>query len=523
MVKVGRGDAVRRDYQGWLDFARRQPNRDAFAKMDTPIEADFGAIVIIDFVGTEDRDPRSLAEQVDGGYPFLAEVVSRVTHGVLRSLHECLTGPDHAGMHATLPQGEALARWVRPPVVKAARARLETDPATCDTWAAEDVHDPACLLTLRNRLPELLAGALPCAESEIRLPIGAVHGDPNFDNVFVAHADPGESPSVALIDFEWCREGPPESPYEDLANIECELLFGNLAPLHRRAMAHAVALGDVFLSGGAPVIATDEPDRGIYAAIRIVRTRVAELAERAGARTQAELEAYGRGYLVALLGQATRYLGFDVPGDDTRAEIVRFCQLLAARLAEPRIEDATPPFTVQVTPSALRNGTVVMEPDAYRLAASDAGSYAGLLVHEPFPAGGFDATCELEVSQATHGSWIAFSLGADPAAPQRSGLSALLRPGVDSQIRTGIVSHVDSRHSLHGSVLRLSTEAVGVRLRMQVQRGPARFGFTVETGDGIASATVAIPPGAYRGPLALMVHEATTRVTSLRVRLAEPG
>lgn len=528
VIKLGHSEPVQRDYQGWFDFARRQPNRNSFSKMDPPVTATFGAILITDFVGTEEAGLRSLADETSAGFPLLSEAVARVTCDTLRPLHECLRPRGGDVPHLALTQAAALRNWTGSKSVTAARERLNADPATRGVWAAADAEDAEYSVCLHNHLPEILSGkTLPNGDAEIRLPLGAVHGDPNFDNIFVAHtgSPAKELTGVALIDFEWCREGPPESPYDDLANIECELLFGNQVPHHRRELSLAIALGDPRLRDERPLSTAEEPDRGVYEAIRTVRARVAELAELAGGDTPELHDAFLRGYLVTLLGQALRYLGYDVPGDGTRAEILHVCQLLAARLAAVAAEELIPPFSSRITPSVRKHGTVSKEHGFYVLEATDVGAYAGLVLHEPAPAEDFLAICDLELLKITSAGWIGFAVGVQLDAPERSGLSAMLHSGGDSLAHASVLSHTDSRHNGRGSAVGTLTEILERQLVVRLTRDSSALMFTVEGGGSLARASVdvAIPPQAYRGPLAIVAHGATVRVSSLRLELAEPA
>lgn len=524
VVKLGHKKEVMRDYEGWLNFGRGQPRRDSFARMDPPNEADFGAVVVIDFLGTVEAPMRSLAAETAAGFPLLAETVERVVGGVLQPLHECLQSDEGHLPYFSLTQGEAVGNWLRSDKSEAIRQRLEKDPVTADIWTLDEVSDPDHFVRLPNHLPAALdGGRLPYADTEIRLPKGIVHGDSNFDNIFVAHTgEPPRLESVGMIDFEWCSEGPPDSPYDDLARIECELLFGQRAPVHRREMTHAIAFGDPLMRDGFPLSAGDEPDRDIFEAIRIVRLRVAELA---GARTSEETSAYLRGYLVTLFGLAMQYLRYEIPGEDTRSEVLCLCQLLAARLTTAEGDSMPPPFSPRFKTHDRRQGTVTNTDNIYVLGANGANTYAGLVTSGPGTKENFLAVCAFEILDADRNGWVAFGIGSDAEAPERTGLAATVGPGNDARLRTNIVSHVESRHNRRGPVLGGLDETLASPLVARIVRTPLQLEIAVEGECGPpepAFVRVEIPPDRYWGPFTLTVHQATVRVSSLRVQTILP-
>jgi len=530
VLKVGHTNSIERDYQGWLNFARRQPDRDSFAKMDPPLAEHSGeyALMIIDFVGSRDLAMRSLAEQAGDPFPLLTEAIERVVNRTLKSLHEGLR-PRHGGgvPWFSLTQSESLGNWSNSRVTNAAKRQLQANPLTAEAWMAPQIADDGYVLSLRNHLPDLLSGrALPHGDVEIRLPHGVAHGDPNFDNIFIASGDSSELAGVALIDFEWCSKEPPNSPYDDLATIECELLFGQLAPKHRRELSHAISLGDPLLRQGAPLSVSEEPDRALFNAIKAVRARVGELASLAGAGTSEELARYLRGYFTALLGKALRYLGYEGPSAEARAEALVVCQLLAARLATPDMRPLPPRFSLRPAPRTIARGSVSHDGDGYVLTALETGAYAGLVLAEPAATSDFLALCDIEIVESSKDGWVMFGVGADVEVPQRSGIGGLLRIGSDGHVRTSILSHAQSRHDEHGPALGGLAEALRAPVVVSLQRSSLELNFQAEIRDRTlpsANVSVALPADSYRGAFAIFAHNARVRVSSLRLQLIDPA
>ncbi len=512
VVKLGLTDAIKRDYQGWQDFARCQPNRDSFASMSPPLEASFGAAVVTDLVGSAELPMESLAVARERGFEFLVPAIERLVKGTLAPLHEFRCGPGGITPHVRQSQADVLRGWLDPALAQAAVDKLDFS-RLADIWRMPEVGNPG--RRLKNLLPGLLGGeGLETDGLPVRLPLGAVHGDPNLDNVYVAHT-PAELLTLAMIDFEWCRCGERDSPYDDLARLECELLLGQ--DLSRREeLVAALVLGDVWLRDGAPLAASEEPDRSVFEAVRVLRKQAAILA---GANDEeAELE-FQRGYLATLLGQAIRYLGYDTPRAESRADALNLCQMLAARIAQPLALSPLPAFATAPIAHASGGGQVVVVGEGYRLNARSTGAYASLVLADPYPPADFIVHCELDVEELARGGWLALSTGVKPATPENSGLVARIRSDGPDQGNTIIYSHRNSRDSGARNDFEANWSKVSqLTLRLSVEGNTLAF-VASEAGKELSITQLVIPTAEYRGPLALVAYSAAVRVRSLEVTL----
>ncbi|HEX5712267.1 MAG TPA: hypothetical protein VFX85_03015 [Solirubrobacterales bacterium] len=517
VVKLGRADAIQREYEGWQNFARHQPNRNSFASMSPPLLASVGAVVVTDFVGSAEAPMEALTVAQSKGWGFLVDAFELLVNGTLAPLHEFRRAGNGSIPELQATQAEILDGWLTPPVRSAAAEKL--DDSLADTWRQRIVAVSGGA-EIPGLIPDLLEGhGLGGDDSTVRLPLGAVHGDPNFDNVFVAHISDGIA-NLALIDFEWCRCGERDSPYEDLARLECEVLFGQELD-SRDELTAALVFGDTWLREGRPLAAGKEPGQSVFASARVLRRQAAALA---GPRSEsAELE-FQRGYLATLLGQAIRYVIYDTPRSDSRAEALSLCQMLAARLARPLTEPAVRAFRAIPIPLGRKGGRVVTGPRGHVLSARSAGAYASLVLGEVGPVDDFVTTCEFEVEAMDESGWLALSLGVEPNAPEHTGLSARLRSDGANRGSTIIYSHRSSKHSgapdsfsvPWGEVSRLTLELSvdGKSLSLATR--------TAEAEEELSFTRLVIPAEEYQGPLALIAYSAEILVRSLEVRLECP-
>jgi len=519
VVKLGLTEAVERDYQGWLNFSRRQPDRDSFATTGPLLRADFGAALITDFVGSADLPPQSLAGAIETGFLLLEQSLYRLVEGTLAPLHE--SRRDGEGLIPSLRtnQGALLADWLAPGVVAAASKTINNDQSLRD-WERPQFIDSTHKLALDNYLPDLLAGAgLPGGERSLCLPLGAVHGDPNFDNIFVAFkTDPPRLDGVALIDFEWCTAGSGDSPYADLARLECELLFGR-SLLHHRELILGVALTEIWLADEEAPAIVGNSEKEVFSAITMLRARARDLAAASAFDADREEESFQRAYLVTLLGQAVRYLfyaGFEV----IRSQCLFLCQLLAARLAKPGVTPFSVPFSTRLTP-VLRDGARVEEElDSYLLCAAQPRAYASLTTPDPDPTTELLVSCDLALIEASESSWCALCIGVDPRAPERSGLAAMLRPTPTGQATIAIVSHRDSRHRSPPVTLQMPLDG---RLLLKLNLRGSLYTFSASSpmdSSSLVTTSLTAPSESYRGgQLAAVAHKLDLRLHGFCVRL----
>jgi hypothetical protein len=516
VVKLGYRDSILREYQGWQEFIRRHPVRGAFATMTPPVKAEFGAIVIIDLVGSEETPFRSLASAMRDDFPLLTDVMEQLVNGTLAPLHEFCREPEGPVPTISLNQGELLSNWLMPDIIKRAQEQMASDTLLTEAGGDSSVRDSERLLELPNALSELLRGeALPTDGEPALLPLGAVHGDPNFDNVFFACVEaPPTLKGLALIDFEWCGCGPPDSPFDDFSRIESELLFGRPVP-YRRDLLQELALGDPWLESGRPLSASMPPAQQVFEAIRIVRSRGACLAR----LTEGDLEGFARGYLATLLGQAVRSVGYPNVAPDIRADALYFCQLLAARLALPLAE--SPAVRVSIPPRlhGIDGGKGSLVEDAYLLDAGGEG-YASLILSDLYPAGDFTSTVRLRIERIGERGWLAIGLGVDPDLPQRSGLSAMLSSLGTGHYSAMIHSHRNSKHRAPPRRFQVEGE-VGLALDLSLEGGYLNFSVGDFAGRNLSEVGVRFPAEDYLGPLALVAHSAKVEVDCFRVELAD--
>jgi hypothetical protein len=512
VVKLGAADALRREYEGWRNFARCQPNRNAFAAMSPPEEEDVRAALVTDFVGFAEAPPMPLADVMADGQPVLSEAVTRLLRGALTPLHDALRSPSGTVPGFSITQGEALANWLDPGLLNRIKDVLTGDLSDLPGWETE-VRDPDLLLKFPNRIPGLLEGNdLPMADMPALFPAGGVHGDPNFANVFIAYlGSPPTITGISLIDFEWCKCGLEYSPFDDLARIECELLFSQTARC-AKDLAMVISLSDLWLRSN-PVPAGHNFNPDIVEAIHAVRQRAAELVK---ALAPTDEEAVQRAYAVTLLGQAARYISYEGVDTETKATALFLCQLLSDRLSRELSEHMPLPFSGR--PKLVLRGSAASEigEDAYLLRAKQRGSYASIALPHIIPAGGFDLRCEIKLEEKNEEGWLALGVGVQPERPEASGLSASLRWTNGNSARTRIHSHENSRHASASEEFDLSPICSGT-LELRLTRRGGIVSLALCDGSAIVSSVeVTVPVYMYTGPVALSAFGADLQVFSLR-------
>lgn len=518
VLKIGYTDAIRRDFEGWQNFMRRQPDRDCFATTSPPLEANFGAMIITDFVGFGDTPIESLADALDKGFPLLSDAVARLVLATLAPLHQARRTAGNPIPQLARPQHTMLAYWLSPKIRNTTIDRLLRESDQLNGWDNEQVIDERHMVRVANHLPRLLTDAqLQTDGLPTRVPVGAVHGDPNFDNVFVAYSiPPGVLDGLAMIDFEWCSCDPADSPYDDLARVECEALFGRMELPHRRELTLSLAFGDPWLRGGRPLVANRVPEQDIYASVEIIRRRAEALAHAAGGK---DIDDFQRGYLVTLLGQAIRYVAYDGPSTTVRAEALFFCQLVAARLALAM--SAGPAARFPTKPCSVSRGTGIAQPqdDGYALKASSPGAYASLLLDGETPAGDLLITCDVELLRAATIGWFGINLGVDPTRPEASGLSAHVRWSGIEPAKASIQSHTNSRDRSEAYSLSASTLREGP-ISLTIAVSGAAVTFTLADWSGVPACVVAIrvPAERYTGGIAVTAYACDLLVLRLHGR-----
>ena len=488
--------------------------------MSPPLEADFGAVVITDLVGSEETPFSPLAAAIDKGFPLLEMTIRHLVEGTLAPLHEFCSreNRDPAIPHIAITQRDLLDNWLDNRVRSAIWDQINSDSSLRVAGTASEVRDSGRLLNLPNVLPPLLErNPLGTDDEPVLLPRGAVHGDPNFDNVFVAYSEADARLSgLALIDFEWCRCGPADSPYDDLCKIECELLF-NRDFAHRVDLLLECVLGDPWISDNRPLAAAIEPTGQVYAALRLLRRRAADLAKDAGGAG----EQFQRAYFITLLGQAARYVGYPGLSSDARAGALLLCQLLAHRLSRPLAQRPRVGVSGPVDSVGLAGGTSSQEDDVYRLEAAGEG-YASLIFNEIYPVGDFSASALVKVDEIHDRGWLTLSMGVNPRAPHHTGLGGILRSQGGGTYEVMIHSHRSSRHrTLPESFEKEGEKKPELSLDLTLVGNSLRFGVRRPSGDLLSEVELTFPAEEYTGPIALVVHAAEVQVQVFRVVLPE--
>ena len=488
--------------------------------MSPPEEENARAALVTDFVGFAEAPPQPLADVAPDEQRMLSEAIGRLLDGALAPLHEALRSSTDIVPSFAIDQGEALGNWLDASLRRRIANALDNELADLP-WREDEIGDPAFLLRLPNHMIDLVAGEdLPKADARALFPAGGVHGDPNFANVFIAYS--GTPPAVtglSLIDFEWCKCGLEHSPFDDLARIECELLFGPVVS-SARELVLATSLGDLWLR-------EDLLDSGGFApsrleAVRMVRTRAAALAE---AVRSPDEEAAQRAYAITLLGQAARYVAYDDLHIETRGAALFLCQVLAARLARDMSLRSRLAFSER--PKVVLHGAATgdIEENSYLMRARSRGAYASLTLPHAAPRGDFEIRCSFRFEGRNEEGWLALGLGIQPDRPEATGLSAGLRWTNAKHARARIHSHESSRHAASSEEFHLSAcSNRGLALLLLRRGGAVSLKLTEEGSKEIlAGVEVMTPSDQYRGPVALSAFGASIQVFSLSTSSPAPS
>jgi hypothetical protein len=455
VVKLGERAAIEKDFAGWNSFARTQPNHDAFATMHEPATCDDRGALVVDFVGSADMAVKSLAELARAGSPANAATVRRILTSALGPLHECFRAGDSVP-HVRLTRRQAITNWFGKDVVAAVRARVEADASLAAAMQADACIDPHYGFATPNDFRALLTRPTVWGDDRlVALPAGAVHGDPNLDNIFIATAAGwGATPPLALIDFEYCSATAVDSPYDDLAKLECELLLTPPVSPFWQAITYSLLLSSSLVPT-RPLACGLPPEHELWDSLVTVRERAGTLARLAG---DLDMSEYVDGYLITVLGRALRYLSYDGVVPEARLVAFRICQLLAARLSD---RDDKPRFSVP--PASKADRATLVPGDRGTVIRAAAGGYAGLFVPDPATLGSYQLTATVTPDSLTPFGWIAIVLGADLSHPYASGLAlVLMRRGTEA-VALSAVSH-DIAVSTRGPLLLLTPEAVVTKL-----------------------------------------------------------
>jgi hypothetical protein len=360
-VKVGGAKRIRSDFAGWERYLGRAP--ESCVKLARPRNKGGRAILVMEFVG---GDFRRLSEVGRDQPELLAKTLEQALEKWLRPLHY-----DFCGQDKRLPCIDTSQRSVlfdeqggkRPPRIapkdrELARRRLDEDLG--GQWKTEAIEDWERGLTVPNWVRDLVNGADLPGEYTCAMPKGTIHGDLNFRNIYVSVAADRRGPvvqGVAVIDYERCREG---YLFDDLARIECELLFSTLPVRRVREIHSDTALTAVaaswswHLGEGAPA-GLSEAERAVFGALRVVRARAIQMARDTGCD---DLKALERGYFACVLGRAFSYLWYPHVLQEQRPRVLDACLLLAQRLSTDGCEPPRIRFSDVLEGSEIDKGEI---------------------------------------------------------------------------------------------------------------------------------------------------------------------
>jgi len=444
------------------------------------------------------------------------DVIRRLLHGTLRPLHEAAVGNDRRLPQISLRLVELLRNWVQADLIKRIKARLSEDPVLMGILDAPYLNDNLLAEAPTNYVGRWLRrGQWPGADGIALLPRGAIHGDPNLSNIFVSRGTVHQDTAIALIDFEYCKAGPLDSPYDDLARIECELLHGQPWE-HRRLILVDLALSAGITPATIPLAATAPEAKATYESVVIVRARVQELGEMT---TGWDPDRFATGYFGTLLARGLRYLTYDLRDDVERSGVLFWCQLLALRLATEnwqRFRPCIEPTGVSWTRGAGRLSDLSASGAIVDAVAS--GAYAGLLFAGQHNQSEWCLEVTLLIQEVSPLAWLGFGLGVSAENPETSGIHVLATVGADRRWWLSIVSHDDSRHAAHG---RPETPVAVGRIRMQVKvtnRDVETIFLTDHPEHGCQRLASHAPMTRYRGSFSFLVHGAKVTLASLTVR-----
>jgi hypothetical protein len=519
IVKLGSRDSITADYEGWLNFASQQPNRDAFARVETPVCADFGAALVTDLIGVTNEEIQPLSTLASSGCVVPPVIVRRLLERTLRPLHEAAMGPGGRLERITLGIGELLTNWITDALVTRISEILTRDPKLETTWQQEIIQEALLAVPTTNTLLDWMRGApMPWTAREAAMPRGAIHGDPNLSNIYISRAgNPSES-AIALIDFEYCAAGEFDSPYDDLTRLECELLLGQPCE-HRRLIIAEFTFQQDLVPRGIPLAAAAPREKLVHQAIANVRTRALELGE---ATNGWEPRAFLRGYLGTLLGRLLRYLTYDLRPDVDRADIVLWCQLVAMSLADDQLAAAKPRIEPLARHWTRGGGDIArFAQGGWVFDATGRGAYAGLLLEATNPEQvGWHLEASFAIRQIAASAWMGFAIGAATDNPEASGLHVVLAVAT-SGARLSVLSHEDSRHATH-TLTDLALDSRQLRIRAVVTLRGVTVKLTgAASGEPSHDIALDVPMMRYKGSLAFLVHGLKLHLLDLAVRALE--
>jgi hypothetical protein len=336
---------VWKDYRGWATYMAPEPP----AMLSPHEEPDEGGtksgVLLMQFVGGDFRPLSELGRQQP---ELLGQVVGMVLER-LKPLHDYRRKREDPLPIIQVPlndflftdkAGERSVRIARKDK-DAVRARLNVELS--HHWKAERIQDDERGFAVQSWVSHLLDDG-ELGEDPCMAPLGVIHGDLNFDNIFVSDSLRHSPRNVAIIDYERCRPG---CLFDDLARIECELLFSVLPVPDRRlrgihsdtGLVAAATTWSWTLREGA-LAGLSEEERAVFRTIRAVRRRAVQIAEDTR-RLDSDGAALEHAYFAALLGRAFSYLRYDHVEARQRPRVFEGCLLLANRLA---IRECGPQF-----------------------------------------------------------------------------------------------------------------------------------------------------------------------------------
>lgn len=505
-IKFGPQESIQSDYANWRRYIAPRP--------PTMLHPSTDPVLIMAFLG---EDYKLLSDLSAGS--GLSAIVSATLDSWLDPLHRysqsATTGmPTRAVLQRDLlyassrESGARIAEKDRLLVAERLGQEME------DAWTAETLTDNERGLSVRNWIPRLvndestLGSDYACAE-----PLGIIHGDPNFDNIFVevTRGEVTSEPNVILIDFERCREG---SPYDDLARIECELLFSALAleTTPRRGsdtdLISAVYSMSWGLAEGIP-LGISSAESEVYAATRLVRQQAIRYAR----STYAEFAALERCYFGCLMARVFSYLHYGIH-PEARPRVLEACSLLAERLSRSSLEAPTVRFlsTLGTTDGSKPN----CDDKGYLLRPTAKAATAMLMISANEPnASAVALDCEFVLSELGNDVCAAaITTGAFHSDPLNTGTRiSILRTLERWQL---VVSRVDAADPSVSRPLPGHWNPIGRPVKLRVRQSRTTVEAILGVADESIDCTLTVRTGEPLAQVSLSVSGCSAVVTSAR-------